>query len=339
MTTLVLNVDRDNDFGRKAGVKSPIIGLEENLLAAQKLGETDPEDSDLNAIFSAISVYKTLKSEGKEVEVATICGDINVGIRSDEILARQLEEVIAKTKAEDVILITDGAEDEYILPIIQSRIKITSIHRVSVKQSRHLEDTYYRVLKILEDEKVQKQFVLPVALVLIVWAFFVLIGMGSSGLGAILLTLGFYLIIRVFKWEKMIYAIIREIKSGFLTGKLSLYTGIVAAVILIANIFLAYSNAELQPDNNLLPILKFLEDMSWGIVVSGLLIVFGRVVDIYVRDKKAPWNYWILPFSLFAFGFTSTAIFSSLYKAFLNWPERFEIQPFFNFSFILFLSC
>ncbi len=334
MKTLILNVDRDNDFGRKAGVESPILGLEKNLIAAQKLGETDPEDSDLNAIFSAISLYKRLKTEGREVEIATICGDINVGVKSDEVLSKQLEEVIVATGVEDVILVTDGAEDEYILPIIQSRIKITSIYRVSVKQSRHLEDTYYRVLKILEDEKIQKQFVLPVALVLIVWAFFVLIGMGSSGFGAILMTLGVYLVIRVFRWEKTIYAIIHEIKSGFLTGKLSLYTGIVAAVIIIANIFLAYSNVESQPDYSFLSILRFLQDMTWGIVVAGLLIVFGRIVDIYVKDKRAPWNYWIIPFSLFAFGFISTAIFGSLYRAFLNWPDRFEIQPFFNFSFI-----
>ncbi len=334
MTTLVLNVDRDNDFGRKTNIKSPIIGIDNNLLAAQGLGETDPEDSDLNAIFSAISVYKTLLAQGKDVEIATICGDINVGIKSDEILAKQLEEVIKITKAEDVILVTDGAEDEYILPIIQSRIKITSIHRVSVKQSKHLEDTYYRILKMLDDEKVQKQFILPIALVLIVWAFFVLIGMTSSGLGAILLTLGIYLLIRVFRWERNISRLIGEIKSGFLTGKLSIYTGVIAAVILIANIFLAYTNADFGTYQEFLIILKFLREMTWGIVISGLLIIFGRAVDIYVKDKKVPWNYWIMPFSLFAFGFISSAIFSSLYKAFINWPEKFEIQPFFHFSFI-----
>ena len=334
MVTLVLNVDRDNDFGRKTNIRIPVIGVKNNLLAAQELGETDPEDSDLNSIFSAISVYKTLNSQGRDVEIATICGDVNVGIKSDEILAKQLEEVIRETNADNVILVTDGAEDEYIIPIIQSRIKITSIHRVSVKQSKRLEDTYYRIIKMMDDEKVQKQFILPIALVLIVWGFFVLLGMASSGLGAILLTLGIYLMIRVFRLERNITLMIREIKSGFLTGRLSIYTGIVAAVILIADIFLAYTNADFEVDQGFLIILKFLQDMTWGIVISGLLIVFGRTIDIYVKDKKTPWNYWIIPFSLFAFGFISSAIFDSLYKAFLNWPEKFEIQPFLHFSFI-----
>ncbi len=96
---LVLNIDRDDDFGRKAKVKSPIIGVEDNLDAAIKLGRADPEDSDLNAIFLAISTYDKLKKEGKDVEIATLCGNIHVGIKSDQMLSEQLEIVINTTHA------------------------------------------------------------------------------------------------------------------------------------------------------------------------------------------------------------------------------------------------
>jgi len=341
MKTLVLNVDRDDDFGRKANVKSPIIGINNNIDAANKLGQVDPEDSDLNAIFSAISTYKTLIEQDKNVEIATICGNMSVGIKSDEILAQQLEQVIRETDANDVILVTDGAEDEYILPIIQSRIKITSINRVSVKQSRELEDTYYRIVKILDDEKVQKQFILPIALVLIVWAFFVLLNMAASGFGAILLTLGLYLLIRVFKWERNLAFMWQEIKSGFLTGKLSIYTIILAAVILVANIIMAFytvTNTTFGSDVQLLPLLLFISNMIWGIVLAGLVVVFGRVIDIYVKDKKTPWNYWIAPFSLLAFGFISSAVFGSLYTALINWPIKFDITPFYTLRFIGYVS-
>jgi len=197
MKTLILNIDRDDDFGRKAGIKSPIVGYKNNVTAANRLGQADPEDSDLNAIFYAIKTYNSLKKEGKNVEIATICGHIKVGFKSDEIISQQLEQVIKETGVEEVVLISDGAEDEYVLPIIESRIKITSVSRVSVKQSKELEDTYYRVMKILEDEKVQKQFVLPLALVLIVWSFFIMVGLPSAGFGAIVLTLGIFLLIRV----------------------------------------------------------------------------------------------------------------------------------------------
>jgi len=336
MKILVLNVDRDDDFGRKAKVQSPIVGLKDNIDAANRLGQVDPEDSDLNAIFSAISTFNTLKSENKEVEIATICGNIKVGLKSDEILSNQLEEVIEKTGAESVILITDGAEDEYILPIIQSRIKVTSINRVSVKQSKELEDTYYRILKLLDDEKVQKQFLLPIALVLIVWALFVLLDMASSGFGAILLTLGAYLLIRVFRWERNIASMWEEIKSGFLTGKLAIWTYIIAIIILIAFLLFSYYNTDFDIGVELIPILQFLTYMVWGITIAGLIAIFGRAADIYVKDKKVPVSYYAVPFSLIAFGFISYAAFGAFYNALKNWPDQFNIGPFQEIDFIFY---
>jgi putative membrane protein len=334
MTTVILNVDRDDDFGRKAHLKSPIIGLQNNSEAAQRFGEADPEDSDLNAIYYSISLYKKLLEERNDIEIATICGHINVGVKSDEILSKQLEEVLEKTQASDVIVVTDGAEDDYILPIIQSRVKITSIQRVSVKQSKHLEDTYYRILKILDDDKVQKQFILPIGLVLIVWACFVILDMTSSGFGAILLTLGAYLLIRAFRWERAISSVAKEVKSGFLTGRLSIYTSAVSIVIIIASVFLSYTTANIPYELELLAALLFLANIIWGLVIAGLLFIFGHVVDEYVKDKQSIWHYWIYPFSILAFGFISSAIFTSLHKALLNWPETFYIEPFFTPFFI-----
>ena len=336
MKTLILNVDRDDDFGRKAKVDSPIIGIRDNIDAANKLGQVDAEDSDLNAIFSAISTYNKFKNENKNVEIATICGDISVGLKSDQIISQQLEQVIEKTGADNVILVSDGAEDEYILPIIQSRIKVTSVNRVSVKQSKELEDTYYRILKIFGDEKVQKQFVLPIALVLIVWAFFVLIDMTSSGFGAILLTLGIYLLIRVFRWERNIAAIWEEIKAGFLTGKLAIWTYIIAIIILVAFALYSYYNTDFESEITI-PVLQFLTNMVWGITIAGLIAVFGRAVDVYVRDKKAPLSYYAFPFSIIAFGFIFYAIFGTFYDALKGSPITFNIEPFQSLDFIFYI--
>ncbi|MEF8847846.1 MAG: DUF373 family protein [Candidatus Thermoplasmatota archaeon] len=343
MTTLVLNVDRDNDFGRKTKLETPIVGEKDNKIAANKLGIIDPEDSDLNAIFSAISTYQKLKKQGEEVAIATICGHINVGIKSDKILAKQLDEVLKETNSNEIILIYDGAEDEYILPIIQSRTKITSIERVSVKQGGDLEDTYYRFVKLLGDEKVQKQFVLPLALVLIIGAIFVLLNITSAGFGAILLTLGGYLLVRVFNLERNIKFMIKEIKSGFLTGRLSFYTYIIAAIILVANVLLAYSTTTTTLSSKTesvlaVPILYFLSNMVFGIVISGFLILIGRIIDIYVREKNVPWKYWMFPFSILSFGFITYALSRSLYQSLLNWPKSFSILPFTTFTFIGFIT-
>ena len=343
MKTLVLNVDRDDDFGRKTQVKTPIIGYEANLKAAVKLGEVDPEDSDLNAIFTAISTFKYLKEKNEEVEIATICGDIKVGYRSDMLLAKQLDAVIEKTSAEEVIFVSDGAEDEYIIPIIQSRIRITSVKRVSIKQAGNLEDTYYRFLKLFSDEKIQKQFVLPLALVLIVWAFFVLLDITSAGFGAILLTLGCYLLIRVFKLEKNIKFILKEIKSGFVTGKLSFYTYIISVIIVLAGVLVAYTNTITAFNSEtqtimVVPFLYFLSKVIFAVVLAILLTLLGRIIDVYVRDKKLPWDYWMFPFSILAFGSITYALSRSLYQALIDWPNNFSLLPFTTLTFIGFLT-
>ncbi|DAC72284.1 MAG TPA: hypothetical protein DSN98_06040 [Thermoplasmata archaeon] len=334
--TLILNIDRDDDFGRKAQVKSPIVGVQNNLDAANKLGIADAEDSDLNAVFFAISIYESLKKEGKEIEIATLCGDINVGVKSDQKLSEQLDAVIKETNAEDAILISDGAEDEHILPIIQSRLKITSVQRVNVKQSKQLEDTYYRIIKLLDEDKVKKQFFLPIALILIVWAIFAIFGMAASGFGAILFTLGIYLLIRTFNSEKKVAVIWHEFRAGLLTGRPSFYTFIISIVIISVSMFYAYNNTFNQYQRNLdVLILKFLAAITWGIVAAGLLAAFGRVTDIYIREKKILWSYWFVPFSLFAFGFVGSILFDTFGQ--VIWEFRndrgFLIDPFYTLSF------
>jgi len=333
--TLILNIDRDDDFGRKAQVKSPIIGVQNNLDAANKLGIVDAEDSDLNAIFFAISLYESLKKESKDVEIATLCGDINVGVKSDQKLADQLDLVIKEINPQDTILISDGAEDEYILPIIQSRLKITSIQRVNVKQSKQIEDTYYRIIKLLDEDKVKKQFFLPIALILIVWAIFAIFGMAASGFGAILFTLGIYLLIRTFNSEKKVAVIWHEFRGGLLTGRPSFYTFIISIVIVAVSIFYAYNNLFYQDMPLVVMILKFLGSITWAIVAAGLLTIFGRLTDLYIREKKILWSYWILPFSLFGFGFIGSILFDTFGQVIWEYTKGngFLIEPFYTLSF------
>ena len=43
---LVICVDRDNDVGEKAGIKTPVIGRDACIEAAQRLALEDPEDAE-----------------------------------------------------------------------------------------------------------------------------------------------------------------------------------------------------------------------------------------------------------------------------------------------------
>ena len=157
--------------------------------------------------------------------------------------------------------------------------------------------------------------------------------MAASGFGAILLTLGAYLLIRCFKWEKNVAAGWNEVKSGFLTGKLSIYTYILAIIILIAFGLFAYYNTDFTAPTEFLPIINFIKIMIPGFVIAGLIAVFGRAVDIYVRDKKTPSTYLVAPFSLFAFGFISFAVFGAFHEALID-TSSFNIDPFIHLDFL-----
>jgi len=157
---LVLCVDRDDDIGRKTGVKTPIIGKEENLNSALKLILADPEEADANAMFEAIRVYDTLKKDKKSrdiYEIATIAGSELGGLTADRKLVSELGEVLKKFPADSLILVTDGFSDEDIMPLVQSRVPVTSVRRVIVKHSESIEETaalfsrYWRML--IEDPR------------------------------------------------------------------------------------------------------------------------------------------------------------------------------------------
>ena len=83
--TLILVVDRDDDFGAKGSVKTPVIGIDACAEAATALGVADPEDSDTNALYAAMNIYREMEKDGEPAgsfEVALICGDQKVGYKS-----------------------------------------------------------------------------------------------------------------------------------------------------------------------------------------------------------------------------------------------------------------
>ena len=160
---LILCVDRDDDIGRKTGVKTPIIGKEENLNSALKLILADPEEADANAMFEAIRVYDNLKKDRKSrdiYEIATIAGSELGGVTADRKLVSELEEVLKQFPADSLILVTDGFSDEDIMPLVQTRLPVTSVRRVIVKHSESIEETaalfskYWKM--IIEDPRYSK---------------------------------------------------------------------------------------------------------------------------------------------------------------------------------------
>jgi putative membrane protein len=223
---IVLSIDRDDDLGEKAGVKGPVFGREDVIEAATKMAIADPEESDANAIFQAVKVFDELKRQ-YSAQVAVLTGDRSVGIKSDKNVADQLVQVLKKFRADYVVFVTDGAEDEHVMPIIQSRVPILSVRRVIVKQSEQLETGYYKIKDFIEESLEEPKiarivFGLP-AIVLILYSLF-----GIEGWRAILGLMGFYLLIKGFKLESYVMGAVDELRSSLAKRRLAFFLYIVA---------------------------------------------------------------------------------------------------------------
>ncbi|MDG6220852.1 MAG: DUF373 family protein [Candidatus Thermoplasmatota archaeon] len=303
MKKLVLCVDRDNDLGEKGGVASPIIGRDEVLKATLALGLADPEDSDTNSLLAGIKTYDELKAKGEDVEVASICGAIELGLKADEVLTKQLENVLAATGAEGVILVSDGAEDENFYPIISSRAKVISLNRVFVKQAPNVERTIHVFLKTMKEEKLQRKIYVPLALALVVYGICALSGYPEMGIGAITVTLGAYFFIKAYNLEASVASFYNDIQSGMATGRISLPFSMVAAVLVVGGGIFGWgawqSSGEIKPLESMV---IFVHSSIWWFVIAAFVYGLGRVLDTYVKERVFIWTFFSYIFSIVAMG-------------------------------------
>ncbi len=294
MNVLVLCIDRDNDLGRKGGVITPVVGREANIEAALKLGMSDPEDSDVNTIFGGIKTFDEIAASGRNVEIASIAGDLKVGLISDSKIASQLEDLLARLHPQGVVVVSDGAEDEAILPIITSRIKVEGVRRVLVKQSPNLESTYYLLKQLFTDPKLSHTIFIPPALALLMFAFFSLIGYPSWAIVAITGSVGLYLLFRGLGLDDSMDEAKQTLKKSLYARKIAFITYILAAMlVVIATVngvayFWQYFHEPTFPGYFTL-IMIYLYESIWWYMAAALCVNLGKVMDMYmegIRDAR-----------------------------------------------------
>ncbi len=310
MKTLVICVDRDNDIGEKTGLETPIIGREASLSAATKLALADSEDSDINAIFEAIRIYEKLSSgeEGAEVEVVLVAGDKNVGIESDIKIGKELDEVLSKSWADSAILVSDGAEDELIIPIIQSRVKIDSVRRVVVRQSEPLESTFYVMKRLFEDPKFSRTFLPPIGLIFIALFISFMVGQPGWAVGLIFGFIGIYLLLKGFGLENLMREFFNTVKQSIYSGRISFVSYICAFVLLLAGTFLGIVEYDkyIQPleasERILLTgLMHYVKGAIWWYVGAALAPLIGKMTNMLIEGEKIV-RQWAILFSIIASG-------------------------------------
>ena len=305
--TLILSIDRDDDVGYKAGVESPAVGRDACLDAATRLGIADPEDSDTNAIFQAIKTYDQLKANGEDVEIAVIGGNHMNMLEGDRRIGELLEEVIGITGVTECILISDGAEDEYVLPIIQSHLKVASVVRVIIKQLPNIEGTYYIIKKLMNDPKIARSVLLPVGLVLLLYALVALLAPGVSAVLVAVGIIGLYLLFKGFNLDQYFGYVWHAVTESFRKGQFSFIAYLVAVILVIAGIISGLmsviTNYPNSGDVGILYLgLTFLYGALIWIIAAGLVGSAGKITD-YVQNYQAGISrIFVVPFFFVAIG-------------------------------------
>ena len=291
--TLVLAVDRDDDFGVKGGVVTPVIGIENCLSAANALGIADPEDSDINALYAAISTCMDLQEDGIDAEVALICGNEKVGHRSDLAVVSQLEQVLDEIKPDNVVLVGDGAEDEYIYPIISSRSHVDSVKKVFVKQAPNIESSFYVITKMLSEPNKRKRFVVPLGFLITIVSLFLLIPdvviciadndisrLSSISRDLVLLIVGLIILMYGYsfmrRWEDFSGFVKEDILSR---GTRLVMTALAVGIVIISAIICYYEVKDTYFENAFQAILYFLLMMVWPVVIGLMVYIFGMIIE------------------------------------------------------------
>lgn len=280
---LVLCIDRDDDLGKKAGVTGPVIGRQANIQAATNLLLKDPEDTDANAMFQAVKIYDEI-IKTKKAEVVTITGDSRLGYYADKKVVTQLESILQQFHATSCVFVTDGADDEELLPLISSRIKLDSKRNVVMKQAKELEKTYVTLLSKLKEPYYAKLFFGVPALILISFLISDMLGYGWRPIVGIV---GLYLLLKGFGIEDFIINTVRNLFSSSTRTALVVYVPIFALALISISIgvneFINATSAGYS----------FFESISFGLrpilwpfaIFIIILIMIGRAIELYPKGS------------------------------------------------------
>ena len=233
---LVICVDRDDDVGEKTGIQTPVVGRNACIEAAQRLALEDPEDADSNSIFAAIKTFEDLISKGYEAQVVTVTGVKNRGVQADEKIASEIRSVLQKFSANGAVIVSDGEDDESVIPVIQNILPVISVQRVVMKVSRTVEYSYAvfgKYLKMIAyDSKYSKFFLGVPGILLLIGGIATVVGYTAEIFAVLVSILGGAFLIRAFDIDRAWSNWTKPTPSGFIR----LFTLIAGIILMLSSV-------------------------------------------------------------------------------------------------------
>jgi putative membrane protein len=306
---LVLCVDLDDDLGRKTGVDTPVIGRDAVEEAAVALATTDPEDSDVNVLFEGIHLADAVEDE--TVEVVAVTGLEGSDVAANRKVGEELDRVLASlSTGEDVraLVVTDGAQDESVVPVIRSRVQIDGVRRVVVRQAQDLESMYYTIKQVLDDPETRGTILVPLGILLLIYPLSILantLGFPGTVFGVASALLGLYFLARGLGAGEWLDRVVARAREALFTGRVTPVTYVVAAALLVIGGVSGMETLDVARTDSggALGVVEVLAALAFGSVqwfaAAGITSSLGQVTDAYLAGEFR-WRYLNAPFYVLA---------------------------------------
>jgi len=306
---LVLCVDLDDDIGRKTGMETPVVGRDAVESAAVALATADPEDSDVNVLFEGVHIYDRITDE--QVEVAVVTGTETANVEANRKIGREVDTVLAGLgTAEPVqaLVVTDGAQDESVLPVVRSRVPINGVRRVVVRQAQDLESMYYTIKQVIDDPETRGTILVPLGILLLIYPLAILaslLGLPGAVLGLTSALLGLYALFRGLGLEDAMDRTVERARNSLYAGRVTIVSYVVAAVLLIIGGVQAQTALTTVKANSsaLLGTPTVLSALVYGAIIwfgaAALTTSLGQITDEYLAGRFR-WRYLNAPFYVIA---------------------------------------
>jgi len=313
---LVLCVDLDDDLGRKTTFETPVVGRDEVESAAVALATVDPEDSDVNVMFEGVHLHDRIDASTDEpdresVEVAIVTGNNRGDVSANREVGAEVDTVLAGLSTdEDVraLIVTDGAQDESVIPVIRSRIAIDGVRRVVVRQAQDLESMYYTFKQVLADPETRGTILVPLGILLLIYPLAIVadvLGLPGTVFGVTSGLLGLYVLFRGLGVERTFDDVVEKARTSLYTGRVTLITYVVAAALLViggASGVDSLNTVNHQFDGSA-GVLHVIAALTYGAVTwfaaAGITSSFGQITDEYLAGEFE-WRYLNAPFYVVA---------------------------------------
>ena len=288
---LVICVDRDDDVGEKTGIQTPVVGRNACIEAAQRLALEDPEDADSNSIFAAIKTFEDLISKGYEAQVVTVTGVKNRGVKADEKIASEIRSVLQKFSANGAVIVSDGEDDESVIPVIQNVLPVISVQRVVMKVSRTVEYSYAvfgKYLKMIAyDSKYSKFFLGVPGILLLIGGIATVVGYTAEIFAVLISILGGAFLIRAFDIDRAWSNWTKPTPSGFIR----LFTLIAGIILMLSSVsagVVAVDVSLIEPETELINIIS--NKVVMGQFFAGALpILWVGIGSIFAGTFLSNW--------------------------------------------------